>query len=120
MQFSRQVPHYRPPGVRSNACCLFCEGRLFSSSFSVFSIRFLGTGRNIPMSIASLGIAGGLAGSGLTQRATEVDRVERESVEQDRAADGERRAEHAGGIGETEQDSQTSDRDADGRRVWER
>src|SRR5437870_774563 len=71
------------------------------------------------MSIASLGIVGGLAGTALPQRAAEADRVERELTEQDRAADAGQRAEHAAGIGQTEEDSQTSDRDADGRRLWE-
>ena len=72
------------------------------------------------MSVASLGVIGGLAASGLPQRAAEADRVQRETTEQARAAEANQRAEHAAGIGETEEDSQTSERDADGRRIWER
>jgi len=72
------------------------------------------------MSVASLGVIGGLAASGLPQRAAEADRVQRETTEQARAVEADQRAEHAGGIGETEEDSQTSERDADGRRIWER
>ena len=71
------------------------------------------------MSIASLGIVGGLAGTPLTQRATEADKVQRETAEQARAAQASEQAENAAGIGQTEEDSQTSERDADGRRLWE-
>jgi type II secretory pathway pseudopilin PulG len=71
------------------------------------------------MSIASLGIVGGLAGAALPQRATDADRVQRETVEQTRATEASEQAENAAGIGQTEEDSQTSERDADGRRLWE-
>jgi hypothetical protein len=71
------------------------------------------------MSIASLGIVGGLAGTALPQRAADAERVQRETVEQTRAADASHEAENAAGIGETAEDSQTSERDADGRRLWE-
>jgi hypothetical protein len=71
------------------------------------------------MSIASLGIVGGLAGTALPQRAADAERVQRETVEQSRATDASREAENAAGIGETAEDSQTSERDADGRRLWE-
>jgi type II secretory pathway pseudopilin PulG len=71
------------------------------------------------MSIASLGIVGGLAGTALPQRAAESERVQRETVDQSRAAAASEQAESAAGIGQTEEDSQTSDRDADGRRLWE-
>src|SRR5216117_2848716 len=71
------------------------------------------------MSIASLGIVGGLAGTGLPQRAAEADKVQRETTEQARAAQASEQAENAAGIGQTEEDSQTSERDADGRRLWE-
>jgi hypothetical protein len=56
------------------------------------------------MSIASLGIIGGLASTTAPQRAAETAE----------------RAENAAGIGQTEEDSQTSERDADGRRPWEK
>ena len=71
------------------------------------------------MSIASLGIIGGLAGTTLPQRAAEVEKAQRETTEQTRATEATARAEDAAGIGQTEEDSQTSERDADGRRLWE-
>jgi hypothetical protein len=71
------------------------------------------------MSIGSLGIIGGLAGSALPQRATETVRADRESIEQTRALKTAERAELAAGIGQTEEDAGTSERDADGRRLWE-
>jgi type II secretory pathway pseudopilin PulG len=72
------------------------------------------------MSIASLGIIGGLATTTAPQRAQETDRAERQSVDQDRTLETAERAENAAGIGQTEEDSQSSDRDADGRRLWEK
>jgi hypothetical protein len=71
------------------------------------------------MSIASLGIIGGLAGTQLPQRAAETEKVQQQQGEQSRAAEATERAEAAAGIGQTEEDSETSDRDADGRRLWE-
>src|SRR3954471_21785415 len=71
------------------------------------------------MSIASLGIVGGLAGTALPQRAADAEKVQRETTEQARGAEATEQAENAAGIGQTEEDSQTSERDADGRRLWE-
>ena len=71
------------------------------------------------MSIGSLGIVGSLAGTALPQRAAEAERAERETTDQDRAAEASQQAENAAGIGQTEEDSQASERDADGRRLWE-
>jgi len=71
------------------------------------------------MSIGSLGIVGGLAGTPLTQRAAEVERAERESADQARETKADQRAEQSAGIGQTEEDSQAGERDADGRRPWE-
>ncbi len=71
------------------------------------------------MSIASLGIVGGLAGTALPQRAADAEKVQRETTEQTRATVATEQAENAAGIGQTEEDSQTSERDADGRRLWE-
>jgi hypothetical protein len=71
------------------------------------------------MSIASLGIAGSLAGTALPQRAADAEKAQRETTDQARAADATEQAENAAGIGQTEEDSQTSERDADGRRLWE-
>ena len=71
------------------------------------------------MSIASLGIIGGLAGTQLPQRAAASENVQGQG-EQSRAAEGAQKAEAAAGIGTTEEDSETSERDADGRRLWER
>src|SRR5262245_40195720 len=71
------------------------------------------------MSIGSLGIIGGLAGTPLPQRAADSDKVQREAADQVRAAQAAERAEDAAGIGQTEEDSQASERDADGHRLWE-
>jgi hypothetical protein len=71
------------------------------------------------MSIGSLGIIGGLAGTPLPQRAAEADKTQRDAADQTRAAQAAERAEMAAGIGQTEEDSQANDRDADGRRPWE-
>lgn len=72
------------------------------------------------MSIGSLGIVGGLAGTPISQRAGEVDRAERETADQAREAKAENLAEQAAGIGQTAEDSEAQERDADGRRPWER
>ena len=72
------------------------------------------------MSIASLGIIGGLASSATAQRAAETERVERDTTNHARQSEAAEHAENAAGIGRTEEDSQTSERDADGRRLWER
>ena len=71
------------------------------------------------MSIGSLGILGGLAGTPLSQRAAEAEKTQQESVDQSRASQAAERAEEAAGIGQTEEDSQAGERDADGRRPWE-
>ena len=54
------------------------------------------------MSIASLGIAGSLAGTALPQRAAESEKAQRETAEQARAAEATQQAENAAGIGQTE------------------
>jgi hypothetical protein len=72
------------------------------------------------MSIASLGIIGGLATTSTAQRAADTPRVERDTTDQARQSASAEQAENAAGIGQTEEDSQTSERDADGRRLWER
>ena len=71
------------------------------------------------MSIASLGILGGLATTAGAQRAADTERVERDTTDQTRAAAANEHAENAAGIGQTEEDAGTTDRDADGRRPWE-
>jgi hypothetical protein len=71
------------------------------------------------MSVGSLGIISSLATTASTQRAADVERVERETSDQARVAVSKAKAASAGGIGETEEDSEISDRDADGRRPWE-
>lgn len=70
------------------------------------------------MSIGSLGIVIGLAGTAGAQRASEVEQAPRES-EAARARQSVQRAEQAAGIGQTQEDAEASDRDADGRRFWE-
>ena len=72
------------------------------------------------MSIASLGIMGGLATTAGAQRTADTERVERDATDQSRAATADEHAENAAGIGQTEEDSQSADRDADGRRLWEK
>ena len=71
------------------------------------------------MSIASLGIVGGLATTGRrpappTQNASIVKPPSNRA-----AAAASEHAENAAGIGQTEEDAGTTDRDADGRRLWE-
>ena len=72
------------------------------------------------MSIASLGIIGGLASSATAQRAAETERIDRDATNHARQSESVEKAEDSAGIGRTEEDSQTSERDADGRRLWER
>jgi hypothetical protein len=72
----------------------------------------------------SMGPLGGVvvsaAGAPLSQTAgSDGERVQRDSVSQQRHADANQRAERAAGIGQTEQDQESSERDADGRRPWE-
>lgn len=71
------------------------------------------------MSIGSLGIVIGLAGTAGAQRASEIEQTPRES-EAARARESVQKAEQAAGIGQTQEDAEASDRDADGRRLWER
>ncbi|HEY2412199.1 MAG TPA: hypothetical protein VGI40_08155 [Pirellulaceae bacterium] len=71
------------------------------------------------MSIASLGILGGLATTAGAQRAADTQRVDTETTDQSRAVTADEHAENAAGIGQTEEDASTTDRDADGRRLWE-
>jgi hypothetical protein len=71
------------------------------------------------MSIASLGILGGLATTAGAQRAADTQRVDSETTDQSRAVAADEHAENAAGIGQTEEDAGTTDRDADGRRLWE-
>jgi hypothetical protein len=71
------------------------------------------------MSIASLGILGGLATTAGAQRAADTQRVDSETTDQSRAVTADEHAENAAGIGQTEEDASTTDRDADGRRLWE-
>jgi hypothetical protein len=74
------------------------------------------------MSVGPLaGLAGSAAGSPLAQtKGAESERVQQETVTQQRVADSEQKADAAAGIGETDgQDHETAERDADGRRLWE-
>ena len=68
---------------------------------------------------SSLGIIGGLATTGFAQRTADVDRVERETADQARAADSKQKAETAAGVGEPEEEAAIGDHDADGRLLWE-
>jgi hypothetical protein len=73
------------------------------------------------MSIGSLGILGGAAGTPLAQtKGSDVDRAEQDTNDQKRQVTNELKAESAAGIAETDgQEHGTNERDADGRRPWE-
>ena len=74
------------------------------------------------MSVGPLGgIAGSVAGSPLAQtKGAEPERVQQETVAQQRRIDSDQKADAAAGIGETDgEDHETAERDADGRRLWE-
>ncbi|MGC3970414.1 MAG: hypothetical protein QM775_24695 [Pirellulales bacterium] len=72
------------------------------------------------MSIGSLGIIGGVAGSQVSQVRSDADRVRATTDAQARAIDSQQQAEDAAGIGRTDGENHEShDRDADGRRFWE-
>src|SRR5436190_7968084 len=71
------------------------------------------------MSIGSLGVIGGLSASPLTQKTADADRAQQSSIQQQRQATGEQKAENAAGIAETDSEAEAGDRDADGRRPWE-
>jgi hypothetical protein len=73
------------------------------------------------MSIGSLGIAGGLAGSPLAQKTgAAADRAKQDSVHHQRQVDSTQQAADAAGIGQTHEEHEASERDADGRMPWER
>ena len=72
------------------------------------------------MSVGSMGMVSGAAGSPLAQsQGSEVDRDQQDTANQARQTRMSDKAEQASGVGQTEQDEQTGDRDADGRRLWE-
>ena len=73
------------------------------------------------MSMGPLGgIIGSAAGAPLSQTAgSETERLQKDSLAQNRQVDADQKAERAAGIGQTEQDQESSERDADGRRLWE-
>ncbi len=73
------------------------------------------------MSIGSLGIAGGLAGSPLSQTTgAAVDRAKQDTAHHQRQVESTQQAADASGIGQTHEERETSERDADGRMPWER
>jgi hypothetical protein len=75
----------------------------------------------VAMSIGSLGIAGGLAGSPLAQTTgAAVDRAKQDTVHHQRQVDSTQQAADAAGIGQTHEEREASERDADGRMPWER
>jgi hypothetical protein len=72
----------------------------------------------------SIGVLGGIAGSAAgvpsSQAAGgEAERVQKDGLARERQVETSKRAESAGGIGQTERDQASSERDADGRRLWE-
>lgn len=73
------------------------------------------------MSIGLTGITSSLAATPLSQtKGTDADKAARETADIARAAESERLAESAAGIGQTSEDAEATERDADGRRLWER
>ena len=73
------------------------------------------------MSIGPLGIPAGAAGTPLAQaKGSDVERVQQEVAEQERAISHEEKAETAAGVGEPDcEDHEAAERDADGARPWE-
>jgi hypothetical protein len=66
------------------------------------------------------GIIGSTAGAPLSQTGgSETERLQKDSLAQNRQIEADQKAERAAGIGQTEQDQESSERDADGRRLWE-
>jgi hypothetical protein len=66
------------------------------------------------------GLLGSTAGAPLSQAAgSETERLQKDSLAQNRQVESNQKAERAAGIGQTEQDQESSERDADGRRLWE-
>jgi hypothetical protein len=73
------------------------------------------------MSMGPLGgIIGSTAGAPRSQAAgSETERLQKDSLAQNRQVDAQQKAQLAAGIGQTEQDQESAERDADGRRLWE-
>lgn len=72
------------------------------------------------MSIGSLGIVGGVAGSPLTQAKGNVERARESVAAREQRVESDTKAEDAAGIGRTDgENHETTDRDADGRRLYE-
>jgi hypothetical protein len=66
------------------------------------------------------GITAALAGTPLAQtRGSDVERASQQSVQAERRAASELKAENAAGVGVTDREHEASERDADGRRLWE-
>jgi hypothetical protein len=73
------------------------------------------------MSVGSLGIAGGLAGTPLAQKTgVAVDRAKQDTAHAQRQTEATQRTADAAGIGQTHEEHEASERDADGRMPWER
>ncbi|MEX2187636.1 MAG: hypothetical protein WD875_12610 [Pirellulales bacterium] len=72
------------------------------------------------MSVGSLGISGGLAGSPLSQKTgAAADRAKQDTAHAQRQTESTQRATDAAGIGQTHEEHEATDRDADGRMLWE-
>ncbi len=72
------------------------------------------------MSVGSLGIVGGLAGSSLAQTTGAApERAKQDAAQFQRQVASTQQAADAAGIGLTNEDHHASDRDADGRQPWE-
>jgi hypothetical protein len=93
--------------------------RSFILHFSCFILHFAES--RFAMSVGSLGIAGGLAGSPLAQKTgVAVDRAKQDTAHAQRQTEATQRTAEAAGIGQTHEEHEASERDADGRMPWER
>jgi hypothetical protein len=86
-----------------------------------FILHFAFRRIEVAMSVGSLGIAAGLAGSPLAQKTgAAVDRAKQDTAHAQRQAEATQRTADAAGIGQTHEEKEASERDADGRMPWER
>ena len=72
------------------------------------------------MSVGSMGIVGGVAGTPLSQVRGNVERAREATAAHEQRVESDAKAEDAAGIGRTDgENHETNDRDADGRRLYE-
>ncbi len=72
------------------------------------------------MSVGSMGIVGGVAGTPLSQVRIHADRAREATAAHEQRVESDAKAEDAAGIGRTDgENHDTNERDADGRRLYE-